>query len=163
MMTSNLRYLLCELNDENYTEPTFTVFDSHELAFKQAVERCTGVAYYYESDFELECKDNLNRISITFNKNPYGEDNNFYTTEIKEYDSAKGNYVLVWHHAYNGVGFDVELVGTYEECKQKMIDSVHKREMEIDCELDFQDNWQSCIDTGDEWEVWTIVKLEECK
>ena len=139
------------------------MFDSHELAFKQAVERCTGVAYYYESDFELECKDNLNRISITFNKNPYGEDNNFYTTEIKEYDSAKGNYVLVWHHAYNGVGFDVELVGTYEECKQKMIDSVHKREMEIDCELDFQDNWQSCIDTGDEWEVWTIVKLEECK
>ena len=43
MMTSNLRYLLCELNDENYTEPTFTVFDSHESAFKQAVERCTGV------------------------------------------------------------------------------------------------------------------------
>lgn len=118
MRISNLQYLLCELNDENYTEPTFTVFNSHESAFKQAVERCTGVAYYYESDFELECKDNLNRISITFNKSPYGEDNNFYTTEIKEYDSAKGNYVLVWHHAYNGVGFDVELVGTYEECKQ---------------------------------------------
>ena len=162
MMTSNLRYLLCELNDENYTEPTFTVFDSHESTFKQAVERCTGVAYYYKSDFKLECNDK-NRLSIIFNENPYDADNNFYVTEIKEYNAKGGDYILVWHHAYNGVEFDIDYIGSYEACRQKMIDSVRKREMEIDCELDYQDNWQSCIDTGDEWEVWTIVKLEECK
>lgn len=157
------KYLLCELNDENYTEPTFTIFDSHESAFKQAVERCVGVAYYYKSDFKLECNDNQNRVSIVYNENPYGEDDKFYVTEIKECDVTTDDYVLVWHHAYNGVEFNIEFVGTYEECRLKMIEAVHKREMEIDCKLDFQDNWQSCIDTGDEWEIWTIVKLEDCR
>lgn len=37
------RYLLCELNDENYTEPMFTVFDSHKDALKAAIKRCAGI------------------------------------------------------------------------------------------------------------------------
>lgn len=139
------------------------MFNFHKDALKEAVVRCTGIASYYRSDFKLECEDNQNRISIVYNENPYGTGNNFYTTEIKEYDAMKGDHILVWHHAYNGVGFDIEFVGTYEECKQKMIDIVHKRELQLECELDFQDNWQACIDTGSEWEVWTIVKLEDCK
>lgn len=157
------RYLLCELNDENYTEPMFTVFDSHKDALKAAIKRCAGIGYHYDSDFELECKDNRNRISITFTENPYGNGDNFYVTEIKEFDSNDGGYILVWHHAYNGVGFDIECVGSYEECKLEMKKCIQKRKKQIECDLEWEDELQSCVDTGDEWEIWSIVKLRDCE
>lgn len=157
------KYLLCELNDENYTEPLFRIFYSHRDAFNEAVKKCTNIAYNCRSDFELECKENGKRISITFNENLYGNGDNFYVTEIKEFESNDGDYVLVWHHAYSGVGFDIEFIGSYEECKSIMKQSIMERQEQIDCDLEWEDRFQACIDTGDEWEIWSIIKLSNCE
>ena len=33
--------------------------------------------------------------------------NSFFVTEIKGFDASAGEYMLVWHNAYNGVGFNI--------------------------------------------------------
>ena len=136
MAEENTRYLLCELDDENYTEPRFAVFESKKLAINKAIEICLEAAS--DNDLTLEIKDNQERISVNF-----------------------GDYILVWHHAYNGVGFDIECVGSYEECKLEMDKCIRERQEQIECDLEWENDFQACVDTGEEWEIWSIIKIED--
>lgn len=40
----NTLYLLCELGDEHYTEPVFTVFQHQKEAFVHAIKACLSNA-----------------------------------------------------------------------------------------------------------------------
>lgn len=95
-------FLLCELDDENYTSPCFSQFNSFKKAFDEALVSCGN---FKDDNMRIEVTDNRNRISAN-------TDNNFFVTEIKEFDANKGDHILVWHHAYNGVGFGILCVGT---------------------------------------------------
>lgn len=152
MAKNNIKYLLCELDDENYTEPRFIVFESKKLAINKAIEICLDAAS--NNDLTLEIKDNQERISVNFG-------DCFCVTEIKKFDAGEWKYALVWHHAYNGVGFELEFVGTYEECKLKMKQSIRKRQSQIECDLEWENDFQACVDTGLEWEIWSIIKIED--
>lgn len=151
------RYLLCALNDENYTEPKFYIYESREEAFKNAVEDCINAAD--GGDFQLEVENNQNRISVNFDYD------NFFVTEIKELDLDDGNCAIIWHHAYEGVGFEVLFQGTYDECVEKRKDFIKKAFEENDYSggdnSDFDMENDACIDTGIEWEIYSIVKLPE--
>lgn len=46
----------------------------------------------------------------------YG-DGEFYVNTIHEIEIKDGDYLCIYHHAYEGVGFYVEKIGTLEECK----------------------------------------------
>lgn len=37
--------------------------------------------------------------------------------EVLPYES-KGEYACIWYHAYEGVGFEVLFVGTYDKCEE---------------------------------------------
>lgn len=152
MAEENTRYLLCELDDENYTEPRFAVFESKKLAINKAIEICLEAAS--DNDLTLEIKDNQERISVNFG-------DCFYITQINKFDSNDGGYILVWHHAYNGVGFDIECVGSYEECKLEMDKCIRERQEQIECDLEWENDFQACVDTGEEWEIWSIIKIED--
>ena len=144
----NILYLLCELGDEHYTDPVFTVFQCQKAAFSSAIKSCLN--YAKDRDFTMEV-ESQKRISVRFGSS------NFYVTEVKEFDPTKGDFILVWHHAYDGVGFDIEYTGSYEECKNKMTECVNEAQEQIQCELEWETAVQACIDTGNEWELWTII------
>lgn len=143
----NTLYLLCELDDEHYTEPVFTVFQHKRAAFANAIKSCL---INVDEDFEIEV-EGAKRVSVK------SGDSNFYVTEIKEFDPTKGDYVLVWHHAYDGVGFDIAYVGSYEECRNKMAELICDTQEQVECKLEWETVIQACIDTGNEWEIWTII------
>ena len=106
----------------------------------------------------IDVADNRNRISANT------DDGHFFVTEIKEFDENKGDHILVWHHAYNGVGFGILNVGTEEECIQKRREELKKIFDEYDLangdNEDFDMENDNVVDTGEEWEVFSIVKIE---
>ena len=148
-------FLLCELDDENYTCPCFLQFNSFKKAFDEALVSCGN---FKDDNMRIEVSDNRNRISANT------DDGHFFVTEIKEFDANKGDHILVWHYAYNGVGFGILNVGTKEECIQKRREAVKK--IFDECDLsngdneDFDMENDNVVDTGEEWEVFSIVKIE---
>lgn len=148
-----MRYLLCELDAESYSYPEFTIFDTKEEAIKQALFVCAN--HFEGNETEISVDNNCSRICVE-------DEDNFYVTEIFEFDETKGD-LLVWHHAYDGVDFKIELQGTYEEC-----DAERKRQIQSvfdECDLSKGDNegfnieTANVVDTGNEWEVWSIVEV----
>ncbi len=72
-------------------------------------------------------------------------------------------YVVIHHHAYDGVEFDV--VGS---AKTKELAGIVKRtavsafkESSVHITEDFDDALQSCFDTGYEWNVFTILDFSK--
>lgn len=148
-------FLLCELDDENYTSPCFSQFNSFKKAFDEALVSCGN---FKDDNMRIEVADNRNRISANT------DDGHFFVTEIMEFDENKGDYILVWHHAYNGVGFGILNVGTEEECIQKRREELKKifdgYDLSNGDNEDFDMENDNVVDTGEEWEVFSIVKIE---
>ena len=88
------------------------------------------------------------------------QENCFHVMEVLPYE-PKGEYACIWYHAYEGVGFEVLFVGTYDKCAEYAKSSAKKV-----C-ADFKDGEyteyydQVVVDTGMEWQIWDIVKLPE--
>jgi hypothetical protein len=143
------KYLLCELNDENYTDASYTFHKTYEEAKIEAIVDCVE---QFDGDCEVETDNEGFRISSS-------QGDNFFVTEIKQIATTQGTHLLVWHHGYEGVDFEVRFQGTYEECKLKM-----KEDMDNTIEgyeVSPEDVCHNVIDTGNEWEVWDIVEIEE--
>lgn len=144
------KYLVCGLDSDNYTSPDLELFDDIFDAKNRAKELCLWAEAEIEQDLAHH------RYSAD---DGYG---NFYVAEIKRIDTDKGSYVLVWHHAYDGVDFKILHQGTYEECKQKQINDMKEVANWNDFEMfneDFDFENDDVIDTGNEWEMWNIVKV----
>lgn len=152
---STTKYLLCTLNDEEYTSPYFSIYDHHEQAYEEALLRC---GFAWNSDMNITVEEDQMRISSHAG-------NSFFVTEIKGFDASAGEYMLVWHHAYNGVGFNILCVGTYEECEKKRKDEIKKIFSEYDLSKadneGFDIEIDNVVDTGEEWEVFSIIKIED--
>lgn len=148
------RYLLCELDDHHYTEPEFYTYESRADAFKNAIEDCINEA---NDDCQIEITDCQKRISVSFDYD------SFLVAEIKEVDLDAGVHAVVWHHAYEGVGFKVLFQGSYIECLKKRREFIKKAFEENDYSggdnTDFDIETDNCIDTGIEWEMYSIVAL----
>lgn len=164
-------YILCKLDDESYAHPSFSFHESFEEAQKKAIETIIDVFDYAEGynlqlgteDPESE-KDIIDGVRISAN---WGENgNSFYVTEFFPIDESKGTHLLVWHHAYDGVGFKILLQGTYEEClaeRRKQIKELYEESEAGNWGGDNSDinlEEDDIIDTGNEWEMWSIVEIE---
>lgn len=141
------KYLLCELNDENYTDASYTFHKTYEEAKMEAIVDCVD---QFEGNCEVETDNEGFRISST-------QGDNFFVTEIKQIATTQGTHLLVWHHGYEGVNFEVRFQGTYEECKLKMKEDMNNTIEEYECLP--EDVCHNVIDTGNEWEVWDIVEI----
>ena len=101
-------HLLCELNDENYTLASFSFYENFQDAVQNAIKACKE----WNEDCEIHAGKELR---ITANCG-----DSFYVTEIKQVWTELGTHLLVWHHGYQGVNFEVRHQGTYEDCKKAM-------------------------------------------
>lgn len=149
-----MRYLLCELNAENYTMPEFSFFNTKEEAVKQALWVCAN--HFDGDDTNISVDNNCSRICVE-------DEDDFYVTEIYEFDETKGNYLFIWHHAYAGVDFEIRFQGTYEECDDERKRQIQNVFDEYVCDKADNDGFDietdSVVDTGEEWEMWSIEKI----
>ena len=121
-------YLLCTLDSEHYREPYFYFFEAAFAAHKWVIDNLVSITEESREEVisELEYKnvdgsdDQIMRIDYSFG------DGEFYVYTIHEIEIEDGDYLCIYHHAYEGVGFYVEKIGTLEECKNHMLDSAAK-------------------------------------
>lgn len=117
-------YLVCILDSDNYREPTFLFFkkasEAHEyiknlilseLKSSKLWSPKTEINYVNNSDGS---DDQILRIDYSFG------DGVFYVHTVHEIEVEDQDYICVYHHAYNGVGFYIEKTGSLEECQQQM-------------------------------------------
>lgn len=159
-MKNNQKYLICSLNDENYTEADYAIVSS----FNEVLEHIEEVKKYIEDDYpwcDCEMKIEFEHrlcVSITV-----PELDRFYTMEIWVLPECDmGSHLCVWHHAYNGVAFDFFTYGSLDECKEYMEKDAKKRhKMLKGSKCDYKNDKQIVLDMGDEWEVWDIVSIKD--
>lgn len=157
-------YLVCTLDDEHYREPYFcffkTAFEAHKWVIdslinetEESLEEVTSNLDYKNVDGS---DDQIMRIDYSFG------DGEFYVYTIHEIEIEDGDYLCIYHHAYDGVGFYVEKIGTLEECRNHMLDSTAK--MANDFNIDITDDdifevnsFDSCIDDDYQWHMNNII------
>ena len=156
-----MKWLVCCLNDENYTEAGFKFTDSLESAKKICIQNVMNVfdiskeevmSGLDEKDFDKDENSCLSGLKISF-----GDPDSFFVNHIIPVDVKEGDFICVWHHAYDGVEFWICKTGTYEECKKAMYQDVKKTMDEIDCTCDYDTGGQVVLDTDTEWLIWDII------
>lgn len=140
-------YLLCELDDEHYTCAEYRFYKSFKDTIQAAIDSCNE----WNENCEIEIEDEGYRITARYY-------DSFYVTEIKEICPDSGKHLLVWHHGYEGVDFEVRYQGTYEECKKETSKEIY--DLVNDLKLTDDDICDNVIDTGVEWEVFDIVEIK---
>ena len=155
------RYLVCSLNDENYTQADYDFCNTFEGAKYKCIE---NVAEYYE----ISNEEVMSRMKFEYNEESnnhfynYQDEDSFFVNQIIEIDINKEDYLCVWHHAYDGVDFNVIKIGSDKECSDFMYKDSDTTFKEYGAEISIG-NAQVVIDTGEEWEVWDVIKVEEVK
>lgn len=156
-----MKYLTCLLNDSDYAYPNFVVESDEKSAVLNAMQRyCDTLDSLGVIEVEKKEEDRkpLWRLSQTQN-------DHFHVTEIFSFDETKGSHLLVWHHAYEGVDFGILSQGSYEECLNERKRQIRKNFEEYDYSdgdnEDFDIETDNVIDTGIEWEVYSIVDVAE--
>lgn len=160
-------YLLCTLDSEHYREPYFYFFEAAFAAHKWVIDNLVSITEESREEVisELEYKnidgsdDQIMRIDYS-----YG-DGEFYVNTIHEIEIKDGDYLCIYHHAYEGVGFYVEKIGTLEECKNHMLDSTAKMANDYDIDITNDDifevnSFDSCIDDDYQWHMNNIIQFK---
>lgn len=157
-------YLLCTLDSEHYRDPDFyffkTAFEAHKWIIDSLVSITEGSMKEVTSNLDYRnvdgSDDQIMRIDYS-----YG-DGEFYVNTIHEIEIKDGDYLCIYHHAYEGVGFYVEKIGTLEECKNHMLDSTAKMANDYDIDITNDDifevnSFDSCIDDDYQWHMNNII------
>lgn len=160
-------YLVCVLDDEHYRDPDFyffkTAFEAHKWIIDSLVSITEGSMEEVTSNLDYRnvdgSDDQIMRIDYS-----YG-DGEFYVNTIHEIEIKDGDYLCIYHHAYNGVGFYVEKIGTLEECKNHMLDSTAKMANDYDIDITNDDifkvnSFDSCIDDDYQWHMNNIIQFK---
>lgn len=157
-------YLLCTLDSEHYRDPDFyffkTAFEAHKWIIDSLVSITEGSMEEVTSNLDYRnvdgSDDQIMRIDYS-----YG-DGEFYVNTIHEIEIKDGDYLCIYHHAYEGVRFYVEKIGTLEECKNHMLDSTAKMANDYDIDITNDDifevnSFDSCIDDDYQWHMNNII------
>lgn len=160
-------YLVCVLDDKHYRDPDFyffkTAFEAHKWIIdslvsitEESMEEVTSNLDYRNVDGS---DDQIMRIDYS-----YG-DGEFYVNTIHEIEIKDGDYLCIYHHAYEGVGFYVEKIGTLEECKNHMLDSTAKMANDYDIDITNDDifevnSFDSCVDDDIQWHMCNIIQFK---
>lgn len=138
------KWLVCILDSDSYTYTIHDVEDTREVAKKWLVE-------YIENKYDSYRWESDNRLVAGY-KDEFAVANIF---EIQDVD-----WVVIWHHAYNGVDFKVVAeTDDWMEARTAMTQKADEALEICDAELDYEGSNQIVIDTGIEWEVIDIIEL----
>lgn len=153
-----VKFLVCGLNDKNYTEAVYKFCDTFEEAKQECVNLIMG-EYNFKTQKEAMNNMDLNKLEEKVHRYDYHEGDNFCVNFIIEVEVNEGDYLLIWHHAYDGVDFHVEKIGTEIDCIN--LKAVYSNALynEIGVDIDIY-NFQTVVDTGEEWEIWDVIKYK---
>lgn len=156
-------YLLCCLDDENYASAQYFTFSS----MTEAKEFCYQFAEENYPDEDLQFKENSfyhedghKAVRIDY---IYG--NSFEVNYIFPIHTKKDKMSFcVWHHAYDGVRFEIRKSGTHEECSSFTKDDFQETYLKLsevspDEVKQYEEDDQWILDDGLEWEVWDIITI----
>lgn len=159
--------LVCVLDDEHYRDPDFyffkTAFEAHKWVIDSLINETEGSMEEVTSNLDYRnvdgSDDQIMRIDYS-----YG-DGEFYVNTIHEIEIKDGDYLCIYHHAYEGVGFYVEKIGTLEECKNHMLDSTAKMANDYDIDITNDDifevnSFDSCVDDDIQWHMCDIIQFK---
>ena len=156
-------YLLCCLDDENYTSAQYFTFSS----MTEAKEFCYQFAKenYPDEDLQFEessfyHKNGHKAVRIDYIYGNSFEVNYIFPIHMKNNETS----FCIWHHAYDGVRFEIRKSGSYEEC-HRFAKDVSQRTYEMLSEIapdkvnrhEEDDQW--ILDDGLEWEVWDVITI----
>lgn len=180
-------YLVCGIDHENYENVEFSFHRNLHLAKKQAIQNikdnviASGNAELSEDeimqntrmDLYKEMDNNYKRISGTRchscdweNPVPKVGVSSFYSNRILEIEVNNGDFLCIWHHAYQGIDICVLSIGTEEDCialAQKTSQEDYENcEDAIDYEIsEHKDRWCISFDDLVEWRVWSVIQFRE--
>lgn len=145
------KYLVCGLDDENYSDATYRLCETTDEAVEVAkanVKDC--LVLDYEPEVTIENDHGKLRVE-------YKDDTCFYVNVIIEIDVNDGDFIGILHHAYDGVDFFVKVVGSREECLAKL-----KEECKALADVSYQEYTDQIIaDDGINWWVVDIYKFKK--
>ena len=156
-------YLLCCLDDENYTSAQYFTFSS----MTEAKEFCYQFAKENYPDEDLQFKENSfyhedghKAVRIDYIYGNSFEVNYIFPIHTKKYKMS----FCVWHHAYDGVRFEIRKSGTHEECSSFTKDDFQETYLKLsevspDEVKQYEEDDQWILDDGLEWEVWDIITI----
>lgn len=145
--------IIVGIDGDHYTDLDYEFAETKDKAF----ERFEKIANEGYECFEIEREEN--RFIGYYYDSPLSDYPNFIVYEC--YDLNEKPYILVWWHAYNGVDFTVRQFDTFEEANEIMkAESNYAWIEENDPEYRevTQDDGNTCVDTGCEWEMWQIIE-----
>lgn len=144
------------IDGEHYTDLYYGFVETEDEAYEWAKEDAENLEC-----FEFE-REEHNRFAGYYWYDPsYDSIPDFTIYEC--YDLNEKPYILVWWHAYNGVDFTVRQFDTFEEANEVMKTESNYawiEENDPDYREVTQDDGDTCVDTGCEWEMWQIIKRE---
>lgn len=156
-------YLLCCLDDENYASAQYFTFSS----MTEAKEFCYQFAEenYPDEDLQFEessfyHKNGHKGVKISCAYGTSFDINYIFPIHMKKDKMS----FCVWHHAYDGVRFEIRKSGTYEECSSFTKDDFQETYLKLsevspDEVKQYEEDDQWILDDGLEWEVWDIITI----
>ena len=145
--------LLCGLNSESYSDVDITFVNTEEEVKNAIFERFEG------EDAKYKFEDKRCTIDVFDDEERWNE---WHTWHVYQWFEVTGEYIIVHHHAFDGVDFDI--AGEYPTWSKAMDNLIMKAfDHYADCPEDQREfQWlnhnSACIDTGNEWEHWLIVE-----
>lgn len=156
-------YLLCCLDDENYASAQYFTFSS----MTEAKEFCYQFAEenYPDEDLQFEessfyHKNGHKGVKISCAYGTSFDINYIFPIHMKKDKMS----FCVWHHAYDGVRFEIRKSGTHEECSSFTKDDFQETYLKLsevspDEVKQYEEGDQWILDDGLEWEVWDIITI----
>lgn len=156
-------YLLCCLDDENYASAQYFTFSS----MTEAKEFCYQFAEenYPDEDLQFEESSFYHKNGHKGAKISCAYGTSFDINYIFPIHTKKDKMSFcVWHHAYDGVRFEIRKSGTHEECSSFTKDDFQETYLKLsevspDEVKQYEEDDQWILDDGLEWEVWDIITI----
>ena len=155
-MANDTKKILVTIDQDHYTDVYFYVVKDNDDAVEVMRKGMDG----YDVTFEDDEKGNR-RISLDCMGYEGGLEKR-YTVNGQTFSIPNDHrYVLIHHHAYDGVDFDV--AGTADDigCAIILKENAIKKYLEehvVTTEFDY--SGQTCFDNGNEWNIFTLFDVE---
>ena len=148
------KYIVCGLNSSDYSYPEFDIASDMERAKELA---SSNAKMFFDYDVVEHSGDN-GKLRLVYRSDESFE---FYVAEIYEiYDP----YLVVYHHAYDGVSFRVNGFTTEMEAYDLMNRSIQyalNNWVTVDPEPYEYGDREYTLDDDNQWHHWEFVNVKE--
>lgn len=158
------KYLVCGLSEEKQSKAKYNFCETLQDAFKICVDNVIEhFGFYRNMEDDILGKGKLKFLESTNNgmNFSYTEGKETYHNSILELGPipTEKTHLLVWHHCYLGVDFDIHMEGSETTCQEEMY-----KEAKMAYEGYEGTDWnesktQISFHDFREWRCWDIVEI----